>query len=1810
MLMRARGRWNETKRQSDMKKFTVWMLSLLFLPLMAQANGYTTLWKQVEQWQAKGQPRSAINTLQKIVTKAKAEKSYGNLLKAQLSLMAAWDEISPDSLASQLQSFKVSAQRAAQNDKALAAVYNCLLYKGYYEAHRWNRDSMAVANRYKLLAMTNPAVLAGTKAADYVPLLVEGVDSKYFNNDLLHVIGMEVGDYATLHRWYDAHDNRSAACYVALQLLRQTENNASSLARKSVYLQRLDSLISRYGDLPIAGELAIARYEFMDGANDVPAREKMSYLNYALQKWGEWPRMNVLRNKQSRLTLPSFLVNFGKREIRPGVKHQIKVMQITNIPSLTMTVTRLRLTEGTKLNPENTKDYAVLQRLLLPETAVSQTHRYVGNAPYKVVADSMTLAPLKQGVYLIEFKTEDKDVAPARGLLHVSNLRVLALELPKDQMRLVAVNATTGNPVPGAKISVDIVSSNGANKDRKLVLTADKKGEAMLQYGKNDYVSGYRAFTNDDNFALTTLDNSYYSEGESYEDKGKDAYKEECYMVFTDRKIYRPGQQVQVSVVAFTRDDKAKKAHVDAQKEVILSLENDEGDAVKVLTLHTDAYGTAQATIDLPKEGKTGEYSLSANDGDSYTIVVDEYKRPNFYVAFTPYKQHYADGDTIRIEGVAKSYAGVPVQHAKVKYEATLRPNYFWWRVASRMAKDVLKDTVETDAEGRFSFLLPLHLPESETTLPRYYNYELHATVTDQAGESHEADMQLPLSNRKGVFRFAMAERIERDSLKPITFQYLNLAGEKVDATVNYQLDNTRYTVAANKPVTLPLSTLKNGKHTIEAVCEGDTLRRSFVLFDVKDKTMVADTPDWFYSSATQFPADGKPVYVQVGSRDPQVMVYYSMLAGDKVLESGQLSLSNEVKTRALTYQDAYKDGLRLVYAWVKNGVLYRHETTIRRPMPMMDLQLKWTTFRNRLMPGQQETWTLHVSDKHGKPVQAQLVATLYDASLDAFSQHTWDTGINFQLDTPSSMWNNLWSPQMSFYSERPFWPLRVNALQFTHIGDFNGFDMQNRARLYGARAAKVFVAPVPKYDMEVKEERAALSEVVVTGYAEQKVSLTGSVSGVQVTSEQRKPVASAASVRKNLHETAFFFPALMADGKGNFTLKFTLPESVTTWNFLGYAHDKDMQSAVIAGVTEAKKDVMIMPNLPRFVRMGDRATLSNRVVNTTSQVLSAQVTMQLLDAATEKLLLSEQKTLSLQPNETQEAAFIFAPEQLKAAGFMGDAVICRMTVSGATFSDGEQHLLPILSDEAKVVNTVAFMQTQAGTKTIALDALFPVKRADNHLLVKYTNHPAWLMIEALPSVASADPTDAIALAAKYFANTLSIAMLQKVGQTDSVAAMKRYQEEALFGLRQLQNADGSLAWMPGMCGSFYVTLSVAKMLQRLNFLLNGQTATQALLKNAMRFLAQEVKKQVAELRKAEARRNGKFVPNEELLQYLYIASLQKGKLTTPDEQYLLQLVAKQHNLFSIYGKAVMAVVLARNGNTALAKQHIESLKQYSVCTPEMGRYYDASRAEYSWFDYRIPTETAAIEALRLVTPGDKQTIQEMQQWLLQSKHTQQWDTPLNAVEAVYAFMDARQLQLLKQETGNAQLMLDGKPLEMTIGTSKAAVATAEKTGKTFGNLTVDKTSNDMSWGAVFAEFTQPLRDITAQSTGLRVKREVLTADGTAVNADRLKVGDRVKVRITLEASHDFDFVEVSDERAACLEPVNPLSGYDWGYYYMPGDKQTRYFFDQLNKGKHVIETEYFIDRKGEYNSGICTAKCAYSPEFSGRDRAIKLTNE
>ena len=660
----------------------------------------------------------------------------------------------------------------------------------------------------------------------------------------------------------------------------------------------------------------------------------------------------------------------------------------------------------------------------------------------------------------------------------------------------------------------------------------------------------------------------------------------------------------------------------------------------------------------------------------------------------------------------------------------------------------------------------------------------------------------------------------------------------------------------------------------------------------------------------------------------------------------------------------------------------------------------------------------------------------------------------------------------------------------------------------------------------------------------------------------------------------------------------------------MGLAHDKHMNNALVEAITVAKKSVMIMPNMPRFIRMGDESVLSNRIVNTTNVAQTAQVEMQILDPKTEKQLLSSSKKITLAANSTSNCDFTLVPSQLRSMGYDLDAVVCRMKVNGESFSDGEQHLLPILSDKEHIVATLAFSQYEPGTETIAVDKLFPVKKNDNKLKVTYTNNPAWMMVEALPTIAHASTKDAIGLAAKYYANTLSAHLMQIAGQNDSLSVMNAYKEESLFALRQLQLADGSFAWWPGMRGSFYVTVAVTEMLQRLNMMLGEQTSTKKLLTNSMKFMAGEVSKHVEVLKHLEAKKYDNLLPSEADMQYLYICAMRKEGLNHPDNKYLLGLVEKRPALFTIYGKAMMSVILARNGNVKLAKEHLESLKQYMVYTDEMGRYFDTKRASYSWFDYRIPTEVAAIEAIKMVTPEDKKTVSEMQRWLLQSKRTQSWDTPINAVNAIYAFMQGQTKESLTNYGANTVLKLNGTELKTKETSVGRAMVEAEKTGKRFGVLTAEKTSNNISWGAVYAEYDQDIKDVSQQSTQLSVTRQLIDADGKVVTTDKFKVGDKLRVRITLKADRDYDFVEVVDKRPACLEPVDQMSGFNWQYYYSPGDYTTNYYFDCLSKGTHVIETEYYIDREGAYMSGICTVRCTYSPEFSGRDKAIKLNNE
>ena len=962
----------------------------------------------------------------------------------------------------------------------------------------------------------------------------------------------------------------------------------------------------------------------------------------------------------------------------------------------------------------------------------------------------------------------------------------------------------------------------------------------------------------------------------------------------------------------------------------------------------------------------------------------------------------------------------------------------------------------------------------------------------------------------------------------------------------------------------------------------------------------------------------------------------------------------------------------------MREGKLYTHQAELRRPLPDKRLKLSWKTFRDRLTPGQKEEWTLHVSHP------SSLVAVLFDRSLDDIRRHSWSFGPNIWRSLPSTQWIGRRERDFSLYGEQPYKSLAENELRFTHF-DPEMFDFAPRVVFnYNSRAGGIRIrgtAPMmAKATASVEESSNVLREVPIKA-AKQKNDIAARDVAGNDDSEAQKSTSESTQVRENLNETAFFYPSLMTDKNGDVSLKFTLPESITTWRFLGLATDKDVRFGMLEGEVVAKKDVMIQPNMPRFLRSGDKGKIAARIFNTGEKNVKGTATIELLEPETEKVVYSQNTPFSVETGKTAAVSFDVDAASDAIAGH--SLLICRVSASGNGFSDGEQHYLPILPDYELVINTVPFTQHGAGTKTIDLTKLFGSSEiktpntqhpTSNTLTFEYTNNPAWMMIQTLPTVATSLEKNAISQAAAYYANSLADHLLKQSpnikttielwkreqgAETSLMSSLEKNQElktmvldetpwvaEAhhesdqkrllsnyfdenalryrldnnLSNLQKLQNGDGSWSWWQGMSGSLHMTVAVSKMLVRLNTMLdNPSSDTQEMLDKAYGFMGHQILKEVEEMKKMEKKGAKNVRPSETAIDWLYLTTLDGRKLSDRVQEaktYLINRLSKQTRDFTIYGKAVSAIILGKNGHEKMAKDYLKSIREYSVFTEEMGRYFDTRKAGYSWFDYKIPTEVAAIEAIRLLLPQDTQTVEEMQRWLLQEKRTQQWSTPINAVNAVYAFMgDEMSEKLAPMNAQLSVLKVDGREIETSQATAGLGYVKSTQEGRHFKTFTADKTSDGTSWGAIYTRSFQPVSEIADASSGLKVKREVFVISRSSgvqedsrssllVSPSSLKVGDRVKVRITIEAERDYDFVQVSDKRAACLEPVGQLSGYRWGYYCAPRDNVTNYYFDRMAKGRHIVETEYYVDRTGRYQTGTCTVQCAYSPEYTARTAA------
>jgi len=1873
------------------------MISVMcfMLPTFSRGQGYDALWREVEQARERDLPQSALSAVERIAAKAEKKGDWGQLLKAQTVGMELAFSVSPDSLQPRIVRLEKDADRLWNDDKvAAASVADAVLGRVLSERGGDIEAKMTSADHYGR-SMSRPQVLGQTSAGKIDPMVVHGIDSKIFGDDLLHIIGTMARRYDAMATYYRESGNRRAECLSRLWAITDASEYARPARRFRVFtatkrcfagrsgyvaprrcseaLSLLDALWE-YSDLDVYGEVALEAYHRMDNVADA---QRYQYADWALAHWSAWPRLSELNNEKARLSQPSAaLESLDGSGSQSGLRvrkktsttdasddarsrkafdaHQFPGMKVNlrNVKGITVRTWLLDVDGDTELNPHDSNDLKKLMRGAKELTELRVRRDYAvkdyergskggsGIAEgehfvYDNFEDTITVEPshLEHGVYLIELEA-DGVKERSRCLHYVSDLTYLAEALPDGNTRIAVVDRKSGQPVAGASVRLRPYNYRRQSHET-MTLTTGADGEALAKLKEGRSYRIYLTDNDDRAFREDHLNTSY-----RYYERGETNHHIE---IFTDRRIYRPGQTVKASAVAFFTK-RGEETFVASQEKITFRLVDTNGQTVGERELTTDNMGTASVEFAIPESGLSGYYSLRARISGRNTaaqqIRVEEYKRPTFEVEMgeksDDERRTPQAGDTIEVKGRALGYNGVPVQGGKVAYRVVRRRAYWCWWVIHSEEEQLYSDNTTTDDEGRFSVKMPLVLPEDDSR--GFYRFEVQATVTDVAGESHDGSFATTLGRKRAIVISSLKDKELSDSLQTMTLTVMNAIGEKVRTTVKWQIDNGGWHESTSGD-DIAIKGLASGKHELTATAEGDTLKRTFIVFGLDDRRPCIETPSWFYASAETFPRDGGNVTVQAGSSDDNVHVLYNIFSGKNIIESGTVELNNELINRKFSYRDEYGDGLLLTFAWVKDGRAYRWKTTIAKPLPDKRLTLKWTTFRDRLEPGQKEQWELQVLCPDGTPHEAHLIATMFDKSLDQLVKHNWSVGLGLWRTLPNTSWQSeqihrIW---MSVNGDAKY--TDVKALDFSHLvlPEFFAFRRFRGKPMLGAWRAKGNMAMMSvQSDDMVAEAKMAAPAVMNEAIAE------GAIDSVEESTEDSEPETTV-TMRENMAETAFFEPGLLTDKEGRAVLRFTLPESVTTWRFIGVAHDAEMRNGLLEGETIAQKELMVEPNVPRFLRRGDKATIMARIANLGDADDEGIATLEMIDPATDKVKYRQKESFKVGQGKTTSVAFSFTQGDEDVSLW-----VCRVSAKGKSHSDGEQHYLPVLPDKERVTVSSTFTQNHPSTHTVELASLFPDHTSNQRLTIEYTNNPAWLMIQAMPSMGVPSRDNAISLAEALYVNELAQAIMsqskdaktvfeqwrrERGDETSLMSALEKNSElkeltlnetpwvvdatneseqkrqVGLFfeqdeidrrinsssnKLRMLQLMDGSWRWWPGMSGSLFLTVDIAEMLVRLQAM-TGTATHKDMLDRAFRFMGNKAVERVNEMKRLEKKGVKPSFPGSTALQWLYLCKIDGRSLpqdVAAANQWLIALLKKEKLSQSLYDKALAAIILD-------SKDYVKSLKEYTVFREDMGRYYDSPRAAYSWKDYRIPTQVAAIEAMKRLTPDDGQTISEMQRWLLQEKRTQAWDTPINSVNAIYAFLYNNMVVLDTKE--KTTLALDNTTIESspTAGTGYVKWSRDYDGAHKF---TATKSSEGTSWGTVYAQFDQKTGDIADfDGAGIKVKREIVG------DKNNLKVGDKISVLITITTDRDLDFVEVVDKRPACLEPVNQLSGYGYGYYSTPKDCSTNYYFDVLRKGKHEIRTEYYVDRAGEYDSGTITVDCSYAPEFRGTAGGYKL---
>lgn len=1826
---------------------------MTMFPLFTFAQSYDKLWKQVEQMEEDGKPKSAYDAAAKILKKATKARHTGQALSARLKMAALQQEWAPDSFFTQIQ--ELEALRANEPRAEAKAVYASLLAeiyamnKGRSQAHdlqltsaemkEWTQeqyDSASVENWR--LSMQDLPLLAKARSKDWLPFIDQEEHSAYFNHDLLHILWQRA-KAQDQDIWKDTrHTLASLAQDVAAEYKRIGNREASLLVSLDwVQLLRgqrdsdlLRDLIKEYGDLPVCAEA------YLQLCGKVYKEEAIELARECIGRYPKYERIGEVRNRLNGYLKPA-IHWWGRSIYYPGKEYEW-TLRSTNAKRLTFEL--LRMPKTFQKSDLSGGMEAVIKQLRAQGTLIRTFSYDLPTAhPWEERNDTIAWTAPEPGRYALVITGEAAEqelLTPqvvAYSTFICSRLQPLS-QNGLGQQRTVVVDAESGQPIEGATVEYYVY-----NRDEKYILgtaTTDKEGRATLNNNEFKLTKAYYIYRQ-----VSYGDDDYLDANQQYFAKSSSPeYREEPFTVvrlYGDRAIYRPGQNMQVGGIVYRQDH--WDATVVEKATVELTLRDANGKEVGTASVFTDEMGKFSADFMLPQGGLPGYYRVAATAyvaekkcSNSLSFRVEEYKRPTFDVTMDEAPDMQWPADSITLTGKAMGYNGVPIREGRVTgtYQFVYPYWWSWSRNTSRDSEAMPIDTIATDENGCFSVRVPL-TKLTEEALWGGLNLELNVAVNSIAGETHEASMSVPLSKRPLRIVADVPTQQEREHLKPITMELLTSTGRPTDGTIKWTLypaseeKRTSEVAVSNGVITSKDKQLTLGTEVLRALEAGqyelymeatagehtDSTTAYFIIFGMDDTKLPKVTPNWLYCSDATFGPD-KAARIQVGSSYTDVAFYYTIVANQRVVEEELIQLSDELRVIEIPYKESYGDGATFHYVFVKGGKVYRDNQTLRLVQPDRALRWEWKTFRDRLHPGDKETWTLLLRKPDGTPASAQAMATLYDASLDALTPHAWNMVLSRFYNITSLPWEGTdyynsfhTSNDLSFRMKS----YDAEAMEFDHFDEewYSGlgfsYGYYGRRRMLGSRnEPPMLMSMMSKGGMDDAMPEPVMAEAAVAKEAadmgEETVETEESGSGQQV-------APASPAVRTNFNETAAFLPRLQTNAKGEVTIAFTLPESLTTWRLLGLAHTKDMMSTTFEAEAIARKEMMARLFLPRFLRAEDQASVRATIQNLTETEMSGTALLEIFDPETEQVIVSQKKLFTAAANGECLLTFDYTPS--------GDqsVVAVRLTADSKTFSDGEQHYLPILPNKSYVTESVEVRADSLGTFTTDLTSLFNHDSAtatNRRLTVEYTTHPIWYALQALPSLIEPKYDDIISLStslqaqalATYIANTtprlkdLVEIWKREQAQGQPSLASRLAQDEELKQLildetpwlREAENEadrkerliqlfnstlqentlksiaqrlerrldpEGGYSWFPGMSCSEVMTRIIATELTRLRTMTDNfqtlpeevQTIVNHLLTENVGYIAQKTAKHIKELKELE--RKGQTVSTASLmyLEYVYVTQHAGVMLTASqkeDVKYLLDHMKGSVAKMNNWERATAAIVMQGANRKKEARLYYESLLEHTTTTADHGTFFDYAGGSFSPTSHKVIHHVAAMEAVQVMEPANQPLLRGLRRWLLQQKRTQMWESNICTADAIYALLLGNTAAVNAAATDDIRLNYAQRQVAITRKDADQAVAG-------LGFIKTQFADGEAPKSITVKRYTDSEAWGAVFATYLTPMTDAsAAATGLSVRCEQTtttpKVGDRVTTRYVITADRDYEYVNLRAPRAACAEPAEQLSGY------------------------------------------------------------------